>query len=171
MVEIKRASYDNLEGIMSVIESGREYLAKQNIDQWQDNYPNIEVIKNDLDNVEAYILADGDNVAGYFTFCAPPEPQYEVIDDGKWLNDTDNYASMHHVVISSAYRGKGLAHKIYRFCENRARECGYLSLRVDTHSDNKIMRHTAEKNGFAFCGTVYYYGILKRIAFEKLLEK
>lgn len=171
MPTIRRACERDTDDIMKVIASAQEYLARQNIDQWQDGFPNRSVIKQDRENAEAYVLTEGELIVGYFALYAPPEPVYENITNGKWLLDGDNYAAMHRVAITGELRGRGLAHLIYDKCEERSRELGYSSLRVDTHTDNKIMRHIAESHGFSECGTVYYPGELKRIAFEKLLEK
>lgn len=169
MLEIRRASLCDLDKITDIISSAREYLAEQNIDQWQDFFPSPDIIADDIENKEAYVIVSGDNTCAYFAFFAPPEPAYKVIYGGKWLVDTENYAAMHHIAISKKYRGLGLAHIIYAKCEELARNAHYASLRVDTHEDNRIMRHCAEKNGFVYCGTIYYNETTKRLAFEKRL--
>ncbi|MBQ7821510.1 MAG: GNAT family N-acetyltransferase [Clostridia bacterium] len=170
MIKIKRASLDDIDAIMPVIKNAQEYLAAQNIDQWQNDFPNRGVVENDIKTAEAYILDDNGRVAGYFVLYAPPEPVYDDLDGGSWLYSGENYGAMHRVAISGDYRGQGLAHMIYDKCEARSRELGYASLRVDTHPENKIMRHMAESHGFGECGYVYYYGNMQRIAFEKLLK-
>lgn len=171
MINIRRASEADIDAIMPVITEAQKYLAAREIDQWQDDFPNRDVIMHDIVSEEAYVLTDGDNIAGYFVLYAPPEPVYEVLENGSWLNKGDNYGAMHRVAISDSYRGQGLAHMIYNKCEARSVELGYDSLRVDTHPDNKIMRHMAESHGFKECGIVFYPGNLKRIAFEKLIGK
>jgi GNAT superfamily N-acetyltransferase len=169
MLKIRRAKLLDIDGIMPIIYNAQKYLAAQDIDQWQNSFPNENVIKNDIQNAEAYVICDGETLAAYFAFFTPPEPAYKNIENGRWLIDTENYCAMHHVAVSGDYRGRGLAHMIYKKCEERAREGGFDSLRVDTHEDNKIMRHTAEANGFVYCGVVYYNENMKRIAFEKSL--
>lgn len=171
MINIRRASCFDIDAVMPVISSAQKYLADQEIDQWQDDFPNRDVIMHDIVSAEAYVLTDGKDIAGYFVLYAPPEPVYEALENGSWLYKGDNYSAMHRVAISENYRGQGLAHIIYNKCEERSVELGYDSLRVDTHPDNKIMRHMAESHGFMECGIVFYPGNLKRIAFEKVLGK
>ena len=43
-----------------------------------------------------------------------------------------------------------------------------LSIRIDTHEDNKPMRRFLEKCGFKFCGIIYLEDGSKRLAYEKL---
>ncbi len=170
MITVRRAYDCDIDNVMAVIRSAQKYLKSQGIDQWQDGYPNREAIEADIKNAEAYVLSDGSDVAGYFAIYTIPEPVYDHIEDGCWLSYSGNFAAMHRVCISQDYRGQGLAHMIYDYAEKRSSELGRDSLRVDTHHDNKIMRHMAESHGFRACGTVYYPGNLKRIAFEKLLK-
>ncbi len=169
MLTIRRAVTLELDNIMEVIHDAQKYLAYQNINQWQDNFPSSEIIKNDVENAEAYVIAENGEIGAYFSFFAPPEPAYENIYDGRWQLDTQNYAAMHRIAISSRFRGKGLAHLIYDKCESLAREYRYDSLRVDTHKDNKIMQHLAKSHGFVYCGVIYYGEANPRIAFEKSL--
>lgn len=168
MLTIRRADICDADNILSVIDSAKKYLKAQGIDQWQDGFPSRSVIESDITSAEAYVLEDED-IAAYFVLYEPPEPVYAMIENGNWVYDGENYCAMHRVAVSEEYRGRGLAHTIYRKAEERARELGYASIRVDTHHDNKIMRHMAQSHGFTECGTVYYPGNLKRIAFEKLL--
>ncbi len=170
MISVRAATPADVDAIMPVIHDAQRYLGAQCIDQWQDDFPNRSVIENDIACAEAYIIDDDGKVAGYFVLYAPPEPVYQHIEDGKWIYSGDNYGAMHRVAISDGYRGRGLAHMIYDKCEERSRELGYTSLRVDTHPDNRIMRHMAQSHGFLECGFVYYPGELKRIAFEKVLK-
>ena len=169
MITVRAATNADIDSIMPVINQAQGFLAFQNIDQWQDDFPNRSVVEKDINSAEAYLLESDGKIAGYFVLYAPPEPVYANLEDGSWINDTDSYGAMHRVAISDEFRGKGLAKIIYDTCEKRSRELGYRSLRVDTHPDNKIMRHLATAHGFGECGYVYYPGNLKRIAFEKLL--
>lgn len=170
MIQVRCATNSDIDSIMSVVKSAQEYLKNQGINQWQDGYPNREAIETDVNTAEAYVLDDNGKIAGYFAIYTENEPVYDYLEGGEWLSDTRNHAAMHRVCISGNYRGQGLAHMIYTYATERAEALGRDSLRVDTHHDNKIMRHMAESHGFVACGSVYYPGNLKRIAFEKLLK-
>ena len=41
------------------------------------------------------------------------------------------------------------------------------NIRIDTHRDNRIMRHNIEKHGFAYCGIIYLANGDERLAYQK----
>lgn len=49
---------------------------------------------------------------------------------------------------------------------NQAKAKGISNFRVDTDEANKIMQHVLEKNGFTYCGVIWFDNSQK-IAFEK----
>ena len=55
-MNLLRAKKKDLKGIMDIIKDAQELLANQNIDQWQNGYPNESIIINDIDNNESYLL-------------------------------------------------------------------------------------------------------------------
>ena len=169
MITTRPATLDDLDGVMKVIREAQAFLAEQNIDQWQNDFPNPTVITSDISKNTGNVIEQDGEIVAFFAFCPPPEPVYADLEGGKWLNETENYGAMHRVAVSNACRGSGIGHLIYEEAIAKSLERGYASVRVDTHPDNKIMRHIAESHGFVLCGTVYYPGNLKRVAFEKLL--
>ena len=54
-MNLLRAKKKDLKGIMDIIKGAQELLANQNIDQWQNGYPNESIISNDIDNNESYL--------------------------------------------------------------------------------------------------------------------
>ena len=42
------------------------------------------------------------------------------------------------------------------------------SFRIDTDENNEVMKHLLTKNGFTYCGTIWFDNSVK-IAYEKLL--
>lgn len=168
-MEIRRANLSDVDGIMKIIAEAQKYLKLQRIDQWQDGFPSREVIENDINNAEAYVICDNDTVAAYYAFYHAPEPVYADIHCGAWGDDDGKYGVIHRMAVSEAYRGQGLSHKLYEHAIGRCLELGYNSIRVDTHAQNVIMRSLAATHGFEYCGIVYYPGGLERIAYERML--
>lgn len=135
--------------------------------QWQDGYPNLEIINKDIENGYGYVLTKGENTIGYCAILINDEPEYEKIE-GNWLTNTD-FVVFHRVAIAEKYLGKNLSKKIIEFIEDVARKNNILSLKADTNHDNFAMMKIFEKSGFSFCGIVYFRGSPRR-AYEKVLE-
>ena len=100
------------------------------------------------------------------------EDVYENIVEGAFREDGYRYSSVHRVAVSPELRGHGLGSRVFDYAVKLAHIDHALSLRCDTHEDNKPMRSLLGKCGFQYCGVVYYErnGLKeKRIAFDLLL--
>lgn len=136
--------------------------------QWQDGYPNPQVIRKDIEAGAGYVLIDNDVVIGYSAVLFNDEPAYAGIE-GKWLT-TGDFVVVHRVAISEDHLGKGLAKRIFEFIEEIATGNNVYSIKADTNFDNIAMIKTFEKLGYTYCGEVYFRGSARR-AYEKVLSK
>ena len=172
-MEFRRAVPSDLPGIMDVIHQAQAFIAGLGIDQWQDGYPEPELIASDIEKQIGWVFADGEVIAGYAVLLFGREPIYDELD-GAWLTSGDRYVTIHRMAIDDGYRRTGLSRKMIAFAEEQAREQGLLSVRADTHRGNLAMRGLMRRCGYALCGEVRYdvtAGDPIRVAYEKLLEK
>ena len=140
---------------------------KEGSNQWQDGYPNLEVIKKDIEKGYGYVLTEDEKTIGYCAILINDEPEYEKIE-GKWLTNSD-FVVFHRIAIAEKYLGKKQSKKIIEFIEDFARKMNIKSLKADTNHDNFAMIKIFEKSGFTFCGAVHFRGSPRR-AYEKVLE-
>lgn len=152
---------------MDMLNQGKEYMRQQNLEQWDDSYPALRDVLGDIEMKQGWFLCCGDEPIAYFCATDDEEAVYSVIE-GQWLTSGSKYLTIHRLAFDSSYRGKGLASAVFSLSEEIAQEKGAVSLRVDTHGDNKIMQRVITRSGFTYCGIVYYDGS-PRVAFEKLL--
>ena len=136
--------------------------------QWQDGYPNPDVVKNDIEKGHGFVLTDGDIVIGYSAILINNEPEYAKIE-GKWLTNSD-FVVFHRVAILNKFIGKGLAQMIVECIEEFAIKNNVQSIKADTNFDNLAMTKIFIKMGYTFCGVVYFRGS-SRNAYEKVLVK
>ncbi|MFT7154510.1 MAG: GNAT superfamily N-acetyltransferase [Alteromonas macleodii] len=134
--------------------------------QWQDGYPNSEVLQNDIEKGAGYVLTVGGKIAGYCAILVNNEPEYKRID-GKWLTDGD-FVVFHRLAISEEYLGQGLAKRLFRCIEDFASAKNILSLKADTNYDNLAMINIFEKMDYQYCGVVYFRDSPRK-AYEKVL--
>ena len=166
----RRAAAADLPDIMRAVGEAQAFMRTLGIDQWQDGYPEPETLLNDIRLGQLYIYEDAGRVAAFAALSQAAEPVYDDID-GAWLT-AGPYLTLHRMALDDAHRGGGLAAGMVRRAEALARECGCVSLRVDTHTGNRAMRRFLEKQGFRHCGTVCYAvkkGDPLRVAYEKPL--
>ena len=172
-MENRLANISDLDRIMEIVADAQRFLKESGVDQWQNGYPTREIYIGDTKNEACHVFTIEGRLAGVISVFFETEPSYNVVEDGKWLTGDAPYASFHRAAVDGNYRGMGIASEMLSLAENMAKECGFKSIRGDTHRDNKAMRGLLEKRGFVPCGTIYIDGIkserTKRVCYEKLL--
>ncbi|MFT7336083.1 MAG: GNAT superfamily N-acetyltransferase [Porticoccaceae bacterium] len=136
--------------------------------QWQDGYPNPQVVHNDIEKGQGFVLVEGETIIGYSAVIINDEPAYDKIE-GKWLT-TDDFFVIHRVAISEKHLGKGLSKMVIGYIEAFAVQNNIYSIKADTNFDNIAMIKIFEKMGYILCGEVYFRGSARK-AYEKVLDK
>ena len=153
--EPRRAEIADIDALLDILEQAKAYLRESGVDQWQEGYPNREALAADIEAGRGWLFECVDNgeIAGYECVAMTPEVCYREID-GAWLTEGENYAVIHRAMAAARYRGTRLAAEMFSFAAELAAGMGRLSVRVDTHRDNKAMNRLCEKQGFTYCGVV-----------------
>ena len=168
-MKFRKTHIDDIDDIMKIIDQAQRYFKENGIDQWQNNYPNKDVIINDLNNDESYVLADEEKVIATAAISFNGENTYDTIYDGKWISN-NKYAVIHRIAVDNNYKGKGISTRIIKEVEGLCIDKKVNSIKVDTHEDNISMQNLLKKNDFKYCGVIYLKDNSKRIAFEKIIK-
>src|SRR5215217_4726713 len=160
----RKATLDDLPRIWAILQKAIARRKEDGSDQWQDGYPNPDVIERDIRQDAGFVMVHGDTIAGYFAVLVNDEPAYTEIE-GKWLTDGD-FVVFHRVAISEDHLGKGLSRKMLSFIEDFAMENKIKSVKADTNFDNAAMLNIFEKAGYVYCGEVFFRGSSRK-AYEK----
>ncbi|MFM9825748.1 GNAT family N-acetyltransferase [Flavobacterium sp.] len=163
----RKAKITDVSEIWVILQQAIKRRKNEGSDQWQDGYPNLEVVKNDIKNSYGYVLTEAKTIIGYCAILINDEPEYLNIE-GKWLTNAD-FVIVHRIAISESHIGKGLSKTIIENIEDLARNINIHSIKVDTNYDNFAMMKIFDKCGFSFCGIVHFRGSPRR-AYEKVLE-
>ena len=166
--QFRKATLTEIPAIWEILKQAIQRRKEEGSNQWQDGYPNLEVIQKDIENGYGFVLIENETIIGYTAVLINDEPEYEKIV-GKWQTDTD-FVVYHRVAISQNHLGKGLAKIMLTYIEDYAIENAIYSVKADTNFDNKPMLALFEKLGYVYCGEVYFRGSARR-AYEKVLSK
>lgn len=163
----RKAEAGDAPQIWGILEQAIRRRKEEGSAQWQDGYPNLAVVNNDIDKGIGYVITDGETVVGYCAILINDEPGYADIK-GKWLTDED-FVVYHRVAISQDYLGQGLAQVMLKHVEDFALKNNIHSVKADTNFDNAGMLRIFEKMGYIYCGEVTSRGAPRK-AFEKVLK-
>jgi len=166
--QFRKAIITEIPQIWDILQLAIKRRKEEGSDQWQDGYPNPEVVQNDIEKGAGFVLTEGETIVGYCAVLINDEPQYAKIE-GKWLTN-DDFVVFHRVAISEKYLGKGCAKIMIGYIEDFAIQNNVYSVKADTNFDNIAMMKIFEKLGYTFCGEVYFRGG-QRKAYEKVLAK
>lgn len=159
-MRIRQAKEKELDQIMEIYEQAKIFMKEHgNATQWQDGYPSRELILHEIVQGNQYVCEEEGELAATFSLCKGPDPTYQEIWEGQWLND-DPYKVLHRL---ASMGGKGAGEFCLRWSIAQSRE-----LRVDTHEENLPMQRLLKKNGFVTCGKIKVSDGTERIAFQKL---
>lgn len=165
----RKANLDDINEIMKIIVQAQDYLKLKEIDQWQDGYPNREVIEHDIKNDVSYIIEKDGKVIATAMLSFDKEKAYDKIYGGKWLSDSE-FLVIHRVAVDNNYKGYGIASEIIKEAEKLCDSRNIKSIKIDTHKENLSMQRLLEKNGFKYCGIIFLDDGSERIAFERLIK-
>ncbi len=157
----RKARMEDVPVIMRLIDEARGIMRScGNVNQWIDGYPSEETIINDINNGHCYLCVEqGGEIVASFAFIACPEPTYQKIYEGAWLDDEPYYV-VHRLASKAA--SHGIFNDVMDYCMDVAG-----NLRIDTHRDNVIMRHVIDRYGFTYCGIIYLANGDERLAYQK----
>lgn len=158
---IRHATTDDLPHIMHLLDCGRQTMRQNgNTFQWN-GYPTENQILADIADGNSYLICHNNTPVATFAMIIGEEPTYQRIHNGKWLNDTLPYATIHRLAGTPQYRGLG------KMCFDWVWQ-NIHNIRIDTHRRNAILRHLAETNGFSYCGIIHLANGDERMAFQKV---
>lgn len=165
-IVFRKALTSDLSQIWVILQKAIQRRKEEGSNQWQDGYPNPEVIQSDVNNGYGFVLSDRDVIIGYTALLINDEPEYKKIE-GKWITNED-FVVFHRVAISENQLGKGYAKKMMLSIEEFALAKNIYSIKADTNHDNEPMKSLFEKLGYIYCGQVYFRGSPRK-AFEKVI--
>lgn len=165
----RKTTMTDINKVMKIINDAKKYFKEMNIDQWQDGYPNEEVIKNDIINNSSYVLEKDGDIVATAMFAVERDKTYDNIYDGKWLTEGE-YAVIHRIAVDNKLKGLKLGAEIVNKAIEVCKRKGIESIKIDTHKDNISMQKFLKNNGFQYCGVIYLEDKSPRIAFEKKIE-
>ncbi len=166
-MNFRKSNENDINKIMEMIEEAKEYFKSNNIDQWQDGYPNYQVILDDINKGYSFVFIENDNIVASVAVSFEGKNTYDKIYEGQWLS-IQSYCVIHRLVVDSRLKGNGISSKIIKKIEEICLENNIHSIKIDTHKENLSMQKLLKKNNFSYCGIIYLESKAPRVAFEKL---
>lgn len=150
---IRRAKISEIPDILTITRACAKKMQENGIFQWNEHYPSKEAFQKDIDRGELFVMEEKNTVQGTIVISTVMDEEYKPI---QWLTPNGNSVYIHRLSVHPNLQGKGLAQQMMDFAENHAREHGFVSVRLDTFSQNKRNQRFYEQRGYQKLGDIYF---------------
>jgi len=150
---IRRAKISEIPVILTITQACAKKMQENGIFQWNEHYPSKEAFLKDIEREELFVIEENKTVQGTIAISTLMDEEYIPI---KWLTPNGNSTYIHRLSVHPELQGQGLAQKMMDFAENFSRENGFVSVRLDTFSQNKRNQHFYEQRGYQKLGDIFF---------------
>lgn len=153
-MNITKGQRQDLSDIISIISECKELMKSQGIFQWDEDYPTIDIVENDIDDGNCYVMKDNNRSVAYVAINEEEEGLNRTVcstNEGKSL-------AIHRLCVHPTFQGKGIAKTILKFIEEFSNKNNYACIRLDAYSENKNALKLYENFGYNKVGEVFFPG-------------
>jgi GNAT superfamily N-acetyltransferase len=131
---ITKGVFSDIPEIMSLISAAVKKMIAGGLYQWDDSYPNIDIITDDVKSGTLFKISEKDRISGVIVLNEQYFPRYK---DLTWEDEGGKFLIVHRLCVHPDYQGQGYAQKLMRFAEEYAKKNSYSSIRLDTFTGNQ----------------------------------
>ena len=150
---IRTANLKDLAAIKSLTEACAQSMQEKAIFQWNEHYPSLERLRADIGKRELFLLEEKEELQGIVVLTCEMDDEYAPIE---WLTPNVNNLYVHRLATDPRSWGSGNGSKLMDFAEEFARDNGYLSVRLDTFSQNERNQRFYKARGYIRLGNIYF---------------
>jgi len=150
---IRPAKISEISEILNLTKACAAEMIKNGILQWNAHYPSKQAFENDIERSELFVLEADDVIIGTVVITTFMDEEYRPV---QWLTPNSNNVYIHRLSVHPNHQGKGFAQKLMDFAENYAQKNNFVSIRLDTFSQNKRNQRFYETRGYRRLGAIYF---------------
>ena len=165
-MKLKQATHCNVERILTITDSAREFQRSLGFVQWEDDYPSRSIIENDIAESTGYVLENNGLIIAYVVL-AVSDADYDTLH-GVWRFD-EPYGVVHRIAIAPEMRGQHVSDILFPMIEKEYLSRNIGVVRMDTGNQNIVMQRLLDKFGYDNLG-LHRFSWGERLAFEKKLK-
>ena len=163
-MEFRKAALKDLPKVLLLYKKATQHMIDNGIKQWNEFYPNEEILKSDIENDSMYLNLQKNQITCVFVLNQECDPKYA---EGSWIYPLSSFAVIHRLCVNPAFQRQGLGTKAMLVAESIVKDMKIDSIRLDAYSQNPAALRLYKKLGYSKVGTVTFHLVCH--LFEKLL--
>ncbi|GAB3842776.1 GNAT family N-acetyltransferase [Hymenobacter jeollabukensis] len=168
MLTVRPSTEADLPAILDIVRRVVPLMQAAGNFQWEADYPNEAVFRQDIDRAQLWVAEVDGAVAGVAALTTDQDPEYAQAD---W-DPAETAIVTHRLAVDPAVQGRGVAAALLHQAEALATARGLTVLRVDTNSENQATQRLFPKLGYRFAGEIMlgFRPGLRFFCYEKRLD-
>ena len=159
----RAAEERDIQAILDMFAAAIYDMNSNGIPQWDEIYPDREVLEEDIRKKQMTVVLLEDNIAAAYVINTESDVQYM---NGKWSRQDATYVVLHRLCVNPRFQHRGIARQVMLHIEEEERQRGLESIRLDAFTKNPFALKLYEALGYAPVGYVDF-----RKGKFKLMEK
>jgi len=148
---IRKAEISDLENIMAMYKSCVAGMLANGIDQWDESYPNAEVIMGDLIAQTYFVVIENKIIIAGINIDQNQDETYLALD---WKDKKNQFLIVHRLAVKEEFWNKKIGKYLMLFTEKLVIKKGLNSIRLDTYSGNPKAMEFYRRLGYSELGTI-----------------
>jgi len=150
---IRVAKISEINDILEITRACAKFMQENGIYQWNEHYPSREAFELDIERNELFVKLDGTTLIGGIVISRFIDEEYIPV---QWLTGNGRNVYIHRLFVHPKVQGQGNAQTLMDYAENYARENNFVSVRLDTFSQNKRNQRFYEHRGYQRLGDIFF---------------
>lgn len=150
---IRRACGEDKKAILTIIQDAVVDMESKGIHQWDDIYPDEELINNDLNGGNLYVYEDKESIKAIIVLNENQDREYESIC---WKCNSGKQLIVHRLCVDPRFQGQGIAQQLMIYTEEYGKGLQYESIRLDSFINNDRACKLYDKLGYTKVGIVSF---------------
>lgn len=144
-----KAKTEDIEKVFSIFSAAIKHMEEQEIHQWDEIYPDLQIISEDISKNQMYIGKKDGKPAVCFVLSEECDEEYK---NGKWQWPDARFCVIHRLCVSPDFQNQGIAGETLNYIEKLCKSQGYDSIRLDCFIENPYSRKLYDKAGYSVVG-------------------
>lgn len=152
-IKFSKATENELNEVICLYKSVTQNMIDNGLFQWDERYPNDELISYDISQGELHIGKVDGKIICAFVLNSFSDDEYET---GRWSEKSEPYLVLHRLCVSPDYQNRGAGQTVLKFAEEVCRKNNCRSVRLDTFTQNAVAVGLYKSSGFKIAGEVLW---------------
>lgn len=152
-ITFRKASIEDFKEITTLYHMAVKKMIENQIYQWDEIYPDDEVLLEDILQDQMYLLETDGRIAACVVMNEDQDEQY---GSGSWRYCDGRVTVIHRLCVHPDCQGLGMGKKTVQHIEAMAKEKGYGIIRLDAYSQNEHAKNLYRNLGYTYAGEVSF---------------